>query len=78
MKNTTFKYLVLSIIACLLPFLSIAQEVAPKVEMADKFYGEGKIYIVVTVLVTIFIGIVLYLVRLDKKITKLEKEIEIK
>jgi len=76
MKNTSIKYLLLSFLALLLPFLSIAQEVAPKVEMADKFYGEGKIYIVIVVLVTIFLGIVLYLVRLDKKITKLEKEIE--
>lgn len=76
MKNTSIKYLLLSFLALILPFLSIAQEVAPKVEMADKFYGEGKIYIVIVVLVTIFLGIVLYLVRLDKKITKLEKEIE--
>jgi CcmD family protein len=35
--------------------------------------GNGKIYVVVAVLVTIFIGIILYLIRLDRKITKLEK-----
>ncbi|MEP6747187.1 MAG: CcmD family protein [Bacteroidota bacterium] len=34
----------------------------------------GKIYVVVTVILIIFIGIILYLVRLDRKITKLEKE----
>jgi len=34
----------------------------------------GKIYVVVTVILIIFTGIVLYLVRLDRKITRLEKE----
>jgi CcmD family protein len=34
----------------------------------------GKIYVVVGVILIIFIGIILYLVRLDRKITKLEKE----
>lgn len=53
-----------------------AQEAAPKVEMATNFYGEGKIYIVIAVLLIIFIGIILYLVRLEKKINKLEKEIK--
>jgi CcmD family protein len=43
-------------------------------EMATEMRSNGKIYVVVAVLVTIFIGILLYLVRLDRKITKLEKE----
>lgn len=43
------------------------------VEMADGLRANGKIYVVVAVLVTILIGIVLYLVRLDRKIKKLEK-----
>lgn len=42
--------------------------------MADQLRSNGKIYVVVTVLVTIFIGIILYLIRLDRKLTKLEKE----
>jgi CcmD family protein len=42
--------------------------------MADEMRSNGKIYVVVAVLVTIFIGILLYLIRLDRKITKLEKE----
>jgi len=43
----------------------------------DNMRGNGKIYVVVAVLVTIFIGIILYLIRLDRKITKLEKETKI-
>lgn len=42
-------------------------------EMAEFLRSSGKIYVVVTVLSIIFIGIVAYLVLLDKKISKLEK-----
>lgn len=45
-----------------------------KVEMADLMRSNGRIYVVVAVVVTILIGLILYLVRLDKKITRLEKE----
>jgi len=43
----------------------------------DNMRSNGKIYVVVAVLVTIFIGIILYLIRLDRKISKLEKETKI-
>lgn len=43
------------------------------VEMADTFRSNGKIFVVVAVIVTIFAGIIFYLVRLDRKLTKLEK-----
>ncbi|HWJ29759.1 MAG TPA: CcmD family protein [Flavisolibacter sp.] len=52
-----------------------AQETSNKVEMADTFRQNGKIYVVVAVILIIFIGIILYLVRLDRKITKLEKNV---
>ena len=35
----------------------------------------GKVYVVVAVIVTIFIGIVLFLIYLDRKLTKLENQI---
>ncbi|HAI57175.1 MAG: CcmD family protein [Saprospirales bacterium] len=41
----------------------------------DFLRSTGKIYSVVAVIAVIFLGIVWYLFRLDKKITKLEKEI---
>lgn len=62
----------ISIILLLLSLSVIAQENAP--EMADKFRADGKIYVVVLVLATIFAGIIAYLVRLERKISKLEKE----
>jgi hypothetical protein len=45
------------------------------VEMADTMRSNGKIYVVVAVILTIFAGIILYLVRLDRKLSKLEKNI---
>ena len=45
-----------------------------QVEMADTMRSNGKIYVVVAVILTIFAGIILYLIRLDRKITKLEKQ----
>ena len=43
-------------------------------EMADVMRSNGKIYVVVAVLATIFAGIFGYLIMLDRKITKIEKE----
>ena len=43
------------------------------VAMADTMRSNGKIYVVVAVILTILLGLVLYLVRIDKKISKLEK-----
>ena len=41
--------------------------------MAQEMRSNGKIYVVVAVILTIFAGIIIYLIRLDKKMTKLEK-----
>lgn len=49
-----------------------------RVEMADGLAQSGKIYVVVAVLGIIFIGITGYLIALDRKIGKLEKEIKSK
>ena len=46
---------------------------AQDVNMADIMKENGKIYVVIAVMLTILAGLVLYLVRLDRKISKLEK-----
>ena len=53
-------------------FLCSAQEV----EMADNMRSEGKIYVVVAVLLVILAGLFLYLFLLDRKATRLEKKVE--
>lgn len=55
----------------MIPVITFAQAEQP--EMADMLRKEGKIYVVVMVLATIFAGIILFLIRLDRKISKLEK-----
>jgi hypothetical protein len=46
---------------------------AQEVKMADVMKENGKIYVVIAVMLTILAGLVLYLIRLDRKISKLEK-----
>ena len=50
----------------------VAQE--KEVEMADAMRSNGRIYVVIAVILTILAGLILYLWRLDRKIGKLEKE----
>jgi hypothetical protein len=54
--------------------LVIAQDSAGREEVATGMRSEGKIYVVVAVVVTILLGFFLYLIRLDRKITRLEKK----
>jgi hypothetical protein len=66
------KKITLLLTILLLCVTSFAQD--KPVEMADQMRSNGRIYVVVAVMLTILIGLVLYVVRLDRKITKLEKE----
>ena len=45
-----------------------------KVEMADSMRSDGKIYVVIAVILTILGGLIFYVWRLDRKITKLEND----
>lgn len=45
----------------------------PAVEMADQFRADGKIRVVVGVIAIIFIGIVVFMVTVERRIAKLEK-----
>ena len=60
-----------------LPLLLISQNLLAQqtVEMADKLRADGKIWVVVAVIATVFFGIIVYLVSLDRKIGKLEREV---
>ena len=45
-------------------------------QMADIMRADGKIYVVVAGLVILLVGVLFYLFSLDKKIRKIEKEVE--
>lgn len=64
------KRLVYILLLSLMPLLSIAQEV----DMAETMRSNGKIYVVVGVIAIIFVGLLVYMVVLDKRLTKMEKE----
>ncbi|MEZ7900983.1 MAG: CcmD family protein [Flavobacteriales bacterium] len=65
-KKTTL--LLLSFIA-FISNVSLAQDNA----IEQTFHESGKINVVVAVVMVIFIGIIFYLIKLEKKISKLEK-----
>jgi len=46
-----------------------------QVEMADDFRGEGKIYVVIVIILVILTGFFTLLFKLDKKSKRLEKEV---
>lgn len=70
------KKLVAVFIFCVLSIVAIAQEATETIEMADVMRSNGKIYVVVAVVAVIFTGIIVYLVNLDRKISKIEKRIK--
>ncbi|MEP0366629.1 MAG: CcmD family protein [Cyclobacteriaceae bacterium] len=47
-----------------------------QIPMADTFRADGKIYVVIAVILIILFGMFFYLFRLDKKVKKLEDEIK--
>ena len=59
-----------TIFITILPFTFLLAQ-----EDTDFMRSMGKMYVVVAVIVAIFIGIVIYLVSLDRKISKLENQI---
>lgn len=65
------KFVALSIFQMLFLNMALANS-----ESTDFLRSTGKIYSVVVVISVIFIGIVIFLFRLDNKLTKLENQIK--
>lgn len=64
------KYLAL-ITLLISSFVAKAQDL----QMAETMRSEGKIYVVIAVLCVILLGLIIYLISIDRKVSKLEKEI---
>ncbi len=71
MAKSFYKKLLLSVLGFCSAAVVFAQE---KVEMADGMRSNGKIYVVVAVLAVILAGLFLFLINIDRKVTRLEKE----
>lgn len=66
------KKITLTLAVLVVSLITFAQE--KKVEMADQMRSNGRIYVVVAVALTILIGLFIYVARIDRKLSKLEKE----
>ena len=81
MKNNWLNRLsrraLLALAAVLLP--ALAQPAAATAwtapEMADALRQDGKIYVVVAVIVVILVGLLVYLISIDRKVSRLEREL---
>lgn len=67
MRNVTYK--ILMALMVLLPHFCLAQSTG-----SDFMRSIGKIYVVVGVIVAIFIGLVFFMISLDRRLTKLEHQ----
>jgi len=67
------KAFLLTMLACL-NFLVTFAQTDNGIEMATGLRSSGKIYVVVLVLLIIFLGFVIYLFTIDRRIGKLEKK----
>lgn len=68
------KATILSLITIILTKTYTLSQVREKVEMADKFRADGKIYVVLVIILVILAGLFFYLIRIDRKVTKLEEQ----
>ncbi|WP_081643196.1 CcmD family protein [Sphingobacterium paucimobilis] len=65
------KISLLTLLTFLTTLVSYAQ--SSDIEMAEGLRSSGKIWVVVLVLLTIVVGVFVYLFTIDRKVTKLEK-----
>jgi hypothetical protein len=59
-------------------FLFSRTTFAQPAEMADVMRSNGKIYVVVAIILVVFAGLIVYVVAMDRKITRLEKKLPVK
>ena len=59
---------------CLLLCVTMVTNAQDGKDGTDFMRSHGRIYVVIAVMLTILAGIIIYLVRLEKKISRLEKE----
>ena len=61
-------------LVCGLFFNSLAFAQNEPVAMADTMRGNGKIYVVVSVCLTIVLGLFIYVFTVDRKVSRLEQD----
>jgi multisubunit Na+/H+ antiporter MnhB subunit len=69
---TAKRFIILFLLA--LSFATNAQQAQP--EMADAMRANGKIYVVVGIILVVLTGFIVYLIMLDRKLGKIEKQLK--
>lgn len=69
--KTAVKFLLVVLFTAVAPAAS-----AQNAEMADTFRSEGKIYVVVAIILIVLTGLIIYLFLLDRKMNRLEQMID--
>lgn len=64
-----------SLLSFLVALLANLSASAQDAEMADGMRASGKIYVVVGIILIVLIGLVVYLFMMDKKLTRIEKQL---
>ncbi|WP_031525594.1 CcmD family protein [Dyadobacter crusticola] len=72
------KRLSLILLTLLLLSANVFAQATDDVPMADKLREDGKIWVVVAVIAVIFAGITINMLRIDSKLRRIEKELNIK
>ncbi len=72
------KRLPLILLTLLLLSANVFAQATDDVPMADKLREDGKIWVVVAVIAVVFAGIAINMLRIDSKLRKIEKELNIK
>lgn len=74
MKKYKFLFLLLGFLFSANLFAQ--QNVTEEIAMADQLRADGKIWVVVAVISIIFAGIILFLINMERKVSKLEKQLK--
>ncbi len=69
-KNTVLLFLVM------IGLVTNAQETMAEPTMADNFRAEGKIYVVIAVMATVFLCVLIYLMAIERRLKKLENDLK--
>ena len=68
------KQLIVTLFVLFVRLVANAQDTVTNAPKATGLNAGNKIYVVLAVAVTILVGLFLYVIRLDRKITRLEKQ----
>ena len=55
---------------------NVLAQTGSEVEMADLMRSSGKIYVVVAVALIVMVGLIIYMISIDRKISRMERRIK--